>query len=372
MGFLFVLYTKCSDIIYEKTRIFQRREITMKLTENPLNLIIPLISIIILIANCSNPAGKSYLPLLLGSNSQEFQDTSLSNDTSISTSIGKIQGTAIIEIPFGITVESLRAAIQVAPHAIFEIVDADGTTPAATLSRNCLVAVTAENGTEALYTLYMLPDPAILAEWIGFDPASPDYTIINARNVDGYDGNTGALQFDGDPDTLDYVIIPDSDALTLGSSGTVEVLFRADTIFPFAGIVHKGEKKDFSDESWGLQLYYYQNSQSRLLFLITGNDGNWIGVHGSFDIVPGQWYHVIGTWDETSLRLYVNGVLDGSVANTTGRVRDTDGGLIIGAQLSEIYNGSYGNLGWSGVIDRVIIRSDSVSDEQVMSSYRGL
>ena len=106
--------------------------------------------------------------------------------------------------------------------------------------------------------------------------------------------------------------------------------------------------------------------------MIAGDDGNWIGVYGSFDLQPGQWYHIIGTWDSTSLRLYVNGVLDDETANTTGGVRDSSGSLIIGAQLSEAYDAGYGNIGWDGVIDRVIIRSDTLTAEQVQARYNNL
>ena len=58
--------------------------------------------------------------------------------------------------------------------------------------------------------------------------------------------------------------------------------------------------------------------------------------------------------------------------NTTGGVRDTAGSLIIGAQLAEKYNAGYGNLGWDGVIDRVIIRSDTLSAGQVQARYDSL
>ena len=108
-----------------------------------------------------------------------------------------------------------------------------------------------------------------------------------------------------------------------------------------------------------------------MLLMITGDNGNWIGVYGTFDLQPGQWYHRrdLGL---TTLRLYVNGVLDSETANTTDGVRDTDGSLIIGAQLSEKYDAGYGNLGWDGVIDRVIIRNDTLNDEQVLSRYNNL
>ncbi len=316
-------------------------------------------------AESGNDMGS--LLLLAGSSAHQ-----LSGDTSLSSSIGEVQGTAIVNIPFGTDLEDMRASITVAEGASFDVYDEDGETPAAVLTGISVIGVAAEDGTVAVYTLSILPDPSIAAEWSGFTPESPDYSIVGAQNVEGYEGNTDALYFDGDPATLDYLIAPDGDWLTLRDRGTVEVLVMPHSITPYAGIVHKGEKKDFSDESWGIQLWNHEGSPARLLFMVTGDDGNWIGVHGSFDLQLGQWYHIIATWDETSLRLYVNGVLDGSVPNTTTGVRDTDGGLVIGAQLNEMYSVTYGNLGWHGIIDRVVIRSDATDDGQALERYNNL
>jgi hypothetical protein len=298
--------------------------------------------------------------------------TVLSNDTSIASAIGEVQDTALVKIPFGTTVEILKAAIVVARGATFNIYESDGRTTATTLTDTCTIVVTAENDAKATYTLAILKDPAIVAEWIGFTSECRQYVIADVEAAEGYHGNHNGLLFDGDPATLDYVIVPDSDALTLRNNGTVEVMVRVDSIHPFAGIIHKGEKRDFSDEAWGLQLWNYEGSNARLLLMITGDNGSWIGVYGTFDLQPGQWYHIVGTWDSTKLRLYVNGVLDSETANTTDGVRDTDGSLIIGAQLSEMYDGGYGNIGWGGVIDRVIIRNDTLTDEQVQSRYNSL
>ena len=275
-------------------------------------------------------------------------NTVLSNDTSIASAIGEVQGTALVKIPFGTTAEILKAAIVVARGATFNIYESDGRTTATTLTDTCTIVVTAENDAKATYTLAILKDPAIVAEWIGFTSECRQYVIADVEAAEGYHGNHNGLLFDGDPATLDYVIVPDSDALTLRNNGTVEVMVRVDGIHPFAGIIHKGERRDFSDEAWGMQLWYHEGSHARLLFMITGDDGNWIGVYGTFDLQPGQWYHIVGTWDSTKLRLYVNGVLDSETDNTTDGVRDTDGSLIIGAQLSEMYDGGYGNhrMGW--------------------------
>ena len=328
-----------------------------------------LVLILIMIGCSGSGSGSGSAP---SRSSGHIEPTALSSNTSLTSTIGEVRGNSIIKIPFATTVEHLRAAITVAAVARFDIYEADGRTVAANLTGSSIIVVTAEDDTKATYTLAILKDPAIVAEWIGFTSEIREYVIADAQTVEGYNGNANALRFDGNPATLDYVIAPDSDALTLRNSGTIEVLVRVDGIHPFAGIIHKGERRDFSDEAWGMQLWYHEGSHARILFMIAGDDGNWIGVYGSFDLQPGQWYHIIGTWDSTSLRLYVNGVLDDETANTTGGVRDSNGSLIVGAQLSETYDAGYGNIGWDGVIDRVIIRSDTLNDAQVQARYNSL
>ena len=317
---------------------------------------------------CSNDgSNNSSLLLLAGS-----RGPALSSDTSLTPGFGLVQGNAIVDIPFGTVLSDFELSIIPAAGAVFDVYENDGVTPASNLDETCVLMITAEDGTEAVYTLDILPDPAIVDEWIGFDPSSTDYSIVNATAAEGYEGNSAALEFDGDPATLDYLSVPDADALTLRESGTVEVLVKGDSFPVCAGIAHKGEQNDFSDEAWSLQLYPHEGSQARLMMLITGDDGNWIGVHGSFDLQPGVWYHIVGTWDGSTVRLYVNGVLDAQIENTTGGVRDSAGALIVGGQLSESYNGTYGNLGWDGIIDRVGIRSDTLTDQQVLDRYNSL
>jgi hypothetical protein len=321
--------------------------------------------LVLFVIGCSGGGSSQSSPAV-------HMNTVLSNDTSIASAIGEVQGTALGKIPFGTTVDILKAAIVVARGATFNIYESDGRTTATTLTDTCTIVVTAENDAKATYTLAILKDPAIVAEWIGFTSECRQYVIADVEAAEGYHGNHNGLLFDGDPATLDYVIAPDSDALTLRNNGTVEVMVRVDGIHPFAGIIHKGERRDFRDEAWGMQLWYHEGSHARLLFMITGDDGNWVGVYGSFDLQPGQWYHIVATWDSTSLRLYVNGILDDETANTTGGVRDSNGSLIVGAQLSETYDAGYGNIGWDGVIDRVIIRNDTLNDAQALTRYNSM
>ncbi|PKL39618.1 MAG: hypothetical protein CVV44_05200 [Spirochaetae bacterium HGW-Spirochaetae-1] len=299
----------------------------------------------------------------------DAEEQVLSSDTSVIPSLGSIDGTIISDIPFGTTLDSFIEGLNVAETARVALLESDGITEATDLQDGYQLVVTAEDGTTVTYTISVNPDPRLVASWSDFDPESGDYEIVGATVVEGITEGSSALKFDGDPSVLNYVLAPDSDALTLRDKGTIEVLINAESIVPYAGIVSKGQSKTYSDEAYGIQLYNYEGSAARLLFFLYSDDGNWIGVHGTFDIIPGTWYHIIATWNETEMNLYVNGEIDAAGQNTTGGVRDTSGGLTIGSQLAEKYNSTYGSYAWDGIIDGVIILNDYIEEAEVLARY---
>ncbi|HOP62661.1 MAG TPA: LamG domain-containing protein [Spirochaetota bacterium] len=222
--------------------------------------------------------------------------------------------------------------------------------------------VTADNNSTADYTVSANKNSTIPGLW-NFEYAdSTEYTLFGAVLTEGLSGN--ALQFDGYDD---YVLVPDSDVLTLSEAGTIEVVLKVIAHTPYAGIVHKGVMRDFSDEAYSLQ---YWGNDGTLRFLITGESGVYSYTNSASKLVPGEWYHITATWDLTEVKLYINGALAGSSVNNTGPVRDSDGGLVIGAQLTDqLYNSTYRNIGFNGIIDRVQLFSSALDSDQVLSRY---
>lgn len=77
------------------------------------------------------------------------------------------------------------------------------------------------------------------------------------------------------------------------------------------------------------QPYFFRGDASAGLDLVTGSA-----------IVANAWYHLVGTYDGTNLRLYVNGTLQG----TTGSVRACDaagGSFLIGGTQSNVNGAAY-------------------------------
>jgi hypothetical protein len=74
-------------------------------------------------------------------------------------------------------------------------------------------------------------------------------------------------------------------------------------------------------------------------------------------------YHVVGTCDGITMKLYVNGVLIGSLDITTGGIPDTDASLVrIGH-----YNASSNYM--NGVIDEVAIYNYALDQQTIQDHY---
>ena len=79
-------------------------------------------------------------------------------------------------------------------------------------------------------------------------------------------------------------------------------------------------------------------------------------------------YHVSGTWDSTGMRMYVNGSLEATVAGSVV-ARTSDGGLNIGSQTVQDYNGSWRNLPTQGIIDEAQIYGRALTAAEIQQYY---
>ncbi|MCU0848530.1 MAG: LamG domain-containing protein [Spirochaetes bacterium] len=185
--------------------------------------------------------------------------------------------------------------------------------------------------------------------------------IQGAAWVDGQAGK--ALQFNG---TDNYVKIPDNTDLTLAAAGTIQAWIYTAAYRPFAGIVHKGENTDFSDESYTLQFW---TPEGKIIVSIVNEAGARIMLVSNAAVALNQWCHVAATWDSGEVRLYINGVLDNSCVNTIGMVKHSDGGLIIGSQLATQYSEEWKILGFEGIIDEVEIYDTALTAAEISEYY---
>ena len=84
---------------------------------------------------------------------------------------------------------------------------------------------------------------------------------------------------------------------------------------------------------------------------------------GTTNFVTGQWYHTVGTYDGSNVKIYVNGVLEGT-ATYTATPGTTDQPLVIGR-----WYGNYSGYYHDGQIDQVRIFNKALTSSEVTQLY---
>ncbi|HPI89690.1 MAG TPA: hypothetical protein PK859_10335 [Spirochaetota bacterium] len=279
-----------------------------------------------------------------------------------SADIDSDTGAISLELPADATVTALVASFAHTGYSIaINGVDQESGITANDFSNPVMYTVTAENGTTKNFTVTVVRSEEIAGLWNFETSSDGSYDVVEATEVGGVLGD--ALLFDG---YNDYVRVEDSDTLTLAEAGTIEAVVYMNEYTPFAGIVHKGELKNFSDESYSLQFWTPDGTLRIGLFNDAGENAY---VDSETTIEVGQWYYLVATWDSEEISLYINGTRDAYTANTIGTVRDSSGDLIIGSQLPIQYSSSWGNLCFSGIIDKVQISSRALTAQEIAGKY---
>ena len=132
----------------------------------------------------------------------------------------------------------------------------------------------------------------------------------------------------------------------------------------YAIVCNKGDKSGPPPwPGWRLRVFW-----TRAAFQIGTPDGKeYMAVSPEWDVEPGKWAHVAGTYDGRTLRIYVNGVLRGQ-AEAPGGIAPRKGPIVIGN-----YIGRKDAYPMDGLIDDVRIYSRALTaDEIVAAASEGL
>lgn len=181
----------------------------------------------------------------------------------------------------------------------------------------------------------------------------PEFTMGRLMSAINPDGSTK------------HIHINKSSSFDFQLEGSISAWIYFDNYMPYGGIVHKGDKKTWTDEAFSLQLW----NDERLLFAI--NDENSQQQLFSSKLKSNTWYHVVATWDQNGMKIFLNGGLDKS-SNQSLIVRETSGGINIGAQLNQNYNNNILNLPFKGKIDEVSLISEAVTEDWVKANFNNI
>ena len=183
----------------------------------------------------------------------------------------------------------------------------------------------------------------------------------------------GALNFDG---VDDYVNIPDSAALDLGSAGTIAMWidpknFAADDENSVPRVIAKGFDGSPDDDNPLNEKSPYQivlidtnmgSTMDGTFSLILGDGSDAQFIHGTKVIFSDSFTHIAATWNGSFVKLYVDGVLD--VSNTQVVTPFANGEpLQIGREKDPVHSDGVGF--YKGIIDEVKIFGRALSASEI-------
>ena len=210
------------------------------------------------------------------------------------------------------------------------------------------------------------PPPCLVSWWPGDGSAEDieddnDGTLQNGTTFAS--GKVGqAFSFDG---VDDYVEVP-FDSNLLPSHITIDAWVKFDTIptNDLNQIVHKVS-------SYGLWLGATAGIGQTDKFsfgIMDSATGTWKYAAGTTTAIPDTFYHVAGTYDGNTIKIYVNGVLEGQVA-LTGPIPQTPA-----SYSPNVFVGWDGGLGapnpaLDGLIDELEIHNCALSLSDIQSIF---
>ena len=117
----------------------------------------------------------------------------------------------------------------------------------------------------------------------------------------------------------------------------------------------------------GWNLYVYRpNGENRFSFILKVIDWGSDWVQATFSAATDTWYHVVGVREGTSVKLYINGVLNNTDAGNSGNmVYSANPRVEIGTKTAS----NTGSTAWKGIIDEVRIYNRALSDSEIKALY---
>ena len=158
-------------------------------------------------------------------------------------------------------------------------------------------------------------------------------------------------KFDG---SSGYVSIPTSSSLEITGTITVSAwVYTRDNSVAYQSVLRKGGSPDY-------QLRLGNGSQKPQFVATIG--GNYKYAPATTTLENKTWTHVVGTYDGSQVRIYINGMLEppGGDCYATGAIKTDSSDLTIGA----------GDNWFPGMLDEVAIWNRALSDDEVLRLYR--
>lgn len=174
-------------------------------------------------------------------------------------------------------------------------------------------------------------------------------TVAQAGLIKG-DPN-GSMLFDG---TSGLINLPTTGLPTGANPWTLEAWVKMPGTLPVSGSGFNGVVSIGTNVSKQIAWMYYRTTSQKFRLDTADNTINFTGV-----AVGNGIYHLVGTYDGVTVTFYVNGVAQGTYADT----------LSITYGTAQIGDDNGGDL-WSGIIDEAAIDTKALTANQVTVNYQ--
>jgi hypothetical protein len=218
----------------------------------------------------------------------------------------------------------------------------------------------------------------------------PPSGMVAWYRMDGNANDSGGSNNPSATNAISFVAGKDNQGVTFGPGGYIEIphspalaiqQFTIDAwVKPNGAPLAPASNNDF----WGAVIVQkglsaptgYTNvpislgwSAQQQKFVFTFGNQNTERIVSSSTFPAGQWYHVAATYDGTTFKLYVNGVLEGTMALTKTIVYDASIPWTIGSTAAPIRAANYPRT-FNGVIDEVEIFNRALSQAEIQAIYK--
>jgi len=174
-----------------------------------------------------------------------------------------------------------------------------------------------------------------------------------------------AVEFDGDDD---YVKIPYSSTLDITTPFTVGAWVKCKES---TGLNYQWIYTNFDDDAVGysgISLSLEGDTAVDLkATLVIYNGGNAWRPRGTTNLVDDQWHHAVGVWDESFMKVYVDGKLENSLAQDTPPLEaQTEQWECIGG-VGDYVDAGTEEYPLNGTIDEVVILNVALSEGDIQT-----
>jgi hypothetical protein len=194
-------------------------------------------------------------------------------------------------------------------------------------------------------------------DYSGYGNHGTEVNGVEWNSDGGYDG-LGTYQFDG---VDDYINLSNNPSLQINKNITLEAWVKTNftpgtNVFP--RIISKLTDSPYN----GYELLIHHETGKPYVQIANANTVKTAFANSGLTV--NKWTHVVGVYNGTDLKIFVDGVLQNEITAVTNGIGQSSTDVVIGK-----WAGGSGTLNWNGSIDEVRIWNKTISDEQVLALY---